>query len=75
MSVGAVHVIILNWRSAQMSLRSAEAAVIAMEGIEGVISLIDNDSGDGSFEEMSREAADRGWTCRRPPAGAAVGAI
>ncbi len=34
MSVGAVHVIILNWRSAQMSLRSAEAAVIAMEGIE-----------------------------------------
>ena len=62
MSVGAVHVIILNWRSAQMSLRSAEAAVIAMEGIEGVISLIDNDSGDGSFEEMSREAADRGWT-------------
>ena len=48
-----------------MSLRSAEAAVIAMEGIEGVISLIDNDSGDGSFEEMSREAADRGWTAER----------
>lgn len=57
-----VHVIILNWRSAEMTLRSAEAAVAAMEGIGGVISLVDNDSGDGSFEAMSAEAEARGWT-------------
>ena len=62
MSGGSVHVIILNWRSAAMSLRSAEAAMIAMEGIDGVVSLIDNDSGDGSFETMTAEADARGWT-------------
>lgn len=62
MSGGSVHVIILNWRSAQMSLRSAEAAVAAMEGIEGVISLVDNDSGDGSFETMREAAEARVWT-------------
>lgn len=62
MTAGVVHVIILNWRSAEMSLRSAQAAVVAMEGITGVISLVDNDSGDGSFEQMSQTANARGWT-------------
>lgn len=62
MTTGSVHVVILNWRSAQMSLRCAAAAVTAMEGIAGAISLIDNDSGDGSFETMQAEAEARGWT-------------
>lgn len=62
MTAGVVHVIILNWRTAEMSLRAAEAALTAMKGIEGLITLVDNDSGDGSFETMSRAAADRGWT-------------
>ena len=58
---GSVQVIILNWRTAPMTLRAAEAAIAAMAGIEGVITLIDNDSGDGSFDHIRAEAAARGW--------------
>lgn len=53
--------VILNWRSAEMTLQSAEAALVAMEGIEGALIIVDNDSGDGSFETMSRVVAERGW--------------
>ncbi|NEX46818.1 glycosyltransferase [Pseudotabrizicola algicola] len=53
--------VILNWRTAQMTLRAAEAALIAMHGIEGALVIVDNDSGDGSFEVMAAEVAARGW--------------
>ena len=53
--------VILNWRTADMTLRSCEAALVAMEGIEGGVIIVDNDSGDGSFEQMSAEVAARGW--------------
>ncbi|MFN4100012.1 MAG: glycosyltransferase family 2 protein [Pararhodobacter sp.] len=51
--------VILNWRTADMTLKAAQAAMIAMEGIEGAITLVDNDSQDGSFEAMTEAAA--GW--------------
>ncbi|TPE49743.1 glycosyltransferase family 2 protein [Amaricoccus solimangrovi] len=54
-----VLVVILNYRTAGMTLRAAGAAVRAMEGIPGGIVLVDNDSRDGSFERL-RDAA-RGW--------------
>ncbi|MBU3029966.1 glycosyltransferase family 2 protein [Paracoccus marinaquae] len=53
--------VILNWRTAEMTLRSAEAAVAAMAGIEGAIVIVDNDSGDGSEDRLRRAVADRGW--------------
>lgn len=53
--------VILNWRSADMTLRSAEAALIALDGIEGALTIVDNDSGDGSFEKLTAEVAARGW--------------
>lgn len=53
--------VLLNWRSAEMTLRAAEAALIALEGIEGALVIVDNDSGDGSFEAMTAEAQKRGW--------------
>lgn len=56
---GSVHCIILNWRTADMTLRAAQAAMRAMEGIEGAITIVDNDSQDGSFEAMA--AAADGW--------------
>ncbi|CAM3211608.1 glycosyltransferase family 2 protein [Paracoccus nototheniae] len=59
---GSVHVIILNWRSADMTLRAGACAVTAMQGIAGTVTLIDNASGDGSFETMSQHAARQGWT-------------
>lgn len=53
--------IILNWRSEKMTLRSIEAAMIALEGVEGALVVVDNDSGDGSFEALSQEVVRRGW--------------
>lgn len=53
--------VILNWRTPDMTLRSAEAALKALEGIEGALVIVDNASGDGSFEAMSTEVRARGW--------------
>ena len=51
--------VILNWRTPDMTLRAAQAARIAMEGIPGAITIVDNDSGDGSFEALTQATA--GW--------------
>jgi N-acetylglucosaminyl-diphospho-decaprenol L-rhamnosyltransferase len=53
--------IILNWRSQMMTLRSIEAALRALEGVDGALVVVDNDSGDGSFEAISLEVRQRGW--------------
>ncbi|WP_114967237.1 glycosyltransferase family 2 protein [Alkalilacustris brevis] len=54
--------VILNYRTAEMTLHAAEAALQAMEGIAGGLVIVDNASGDGSFEKISAEAGRRGWT-------------
>ncbi|MGL4236949.1 glycosyltransferase family 2 protein [Tabrizicola sp.] len=51
--------VLLNWRTAEMTLKAADAAEVAMEGIPGGIVVVDNDSGDGSFEKMSEALKDR----------------
>ena len=56
-----VMTVILNWRTAEMTLRAAEAAVRAMDGMEGAIVIVDNDSQDGSFEAMSQAVVAKGW--------------
>lgn len=50
--------VLLNWRTAEMTLKAAAAAERAMEGIAGGIVVVDNDSGDGSFERMSDALRD-----------------
>ena len=55
--------VILNWRTAEMTLKSADAAERAMEGIAGGIVVVDNDSGDGSFEKMSEALRGRPRFC------------
>jgi len=59
--MATVLTVILNWRTADMTLRAAEAAVMAMEGIEGAIVIVDNDSQDGSFEMLTTQVQARGW--------------
>lgn len=51
--------IILNWRTADMTLKATQSAMAAMDGIDGAITIVDNDSQDGSFEKMS--AATQDW--------------
>lgn len=55
--------VILNWRSADMTLIAAETALREMTGIDGALTIVDNDSGDGSFEAMMQAVAARGWDC------------
>jgi hypothetical protein len=45
--------VLLNWRTAEMTLQAAEAAERAMDGLAGAIVVVDNDSGDGSYERMA----------------------
>ncbi len=49
--------VILNWRTAEMTLRAVAAAELAMSGIAGEITVVDNDSGDGSFETLTAALA------------------
>ena len=42
-----------------MTLRAAALAEVAMAGIAGAITVVDNDSGDGSFERMSEALAGK----------------
>lgn len=59
--------ILLNWRTAAMTLAAAEAALAALEGIDGALTIVDNASGDGSFEWLSAESARRGWDLGAQP--------
>ncbi|MGL4320788.1 MAG: glycosyltransferase family 2 protein [Paracoccaceae bacterium] len=53
--------VILNWRTPAMTLKATEAALRAMEPIAGAVTIVDNDSGDGSFEALSAAVSQRGW--------------
>lgn len=59
--MASVLTVILNWRTAEMTLRAVEAALRAMEPVQGAITIVDNDSGDGSYEVLSTAVAQRGW--------------
>lgn len=54
--------VILNYRTAEMTLAATEAALEAMQGIAGGLVIVDNASGDGSFEHIDSEIRRRGWT-------------
>jgi GT2 family glycosyltransferase len=41
-----------------MTLRAAEASRVAMRALDGAITIIDNDSQDGSFEYLTQHTAD-----------------
>jgi N-acetylglucosaminyl-diphospho-decaprenol L-rhamnosyltransferase len=53
--------VVLNWRTPDMTLRAVEAALREMQGMDGALTVVDNASGDGSFEAISRAVAERGW--------------
>ena len=57
----SVLTVILNWRTAEMTLTATEAARRAMQGIEGAITIVDNDSQDGSYEALCAAVDERGW--------------
>lgn len=56
--MSSVLCVILNWRTPEMTLKAVQSALVAMDGIEGAITVVDNDSQDGSYEQMRDAAAD-----------------
>lgn len=61
-----VLVISLNYRTAEMTLRSAQAALRAMQGLDAELVIVDNDSGDGSSETMEAALAGEPWAQGAP---------
>lgn len=53
--------VIVNYRTAALTLKAAEHALREMQEIEGALVIIDNDSQDGSFEDLHAAAKTRGW--------------
>ena len=53
--------VLLNFRTADMTLQALESAVREMKDIAGAITVVDNDSGDGSYEKIRDTVLARGW--------------
>lgn len=54
--------VVLNYKTPELTLRAVEAALREMEGMAGAITVVDNDSGDGSYEMIQKAAQERGWS-------------
>ncbi|MCG7494060.1 glycosyltransferase family 2 protein [Thalassobius sp. Cn5-15] len=61
-SATTVLCIVLNYRTAAMTLRAVACARIAMAPLNGLIVVVDNDSQDGSFEVMRDHVAQADWS-------------
>ena len=61
MQNGSVLTIILNYRTPEMTLQCAQAALGEMEDLTGEVLIIDNGSGDGSWEKLQQGVRERGW--------------
>lgn len=57
----SVQVVVLNWRTPELSMGAAEGALRELQGLDGGVTIVDNDSGDGSFDKMLAQAQARGW--------------
>jgi GT2 family glycosyltransferase len=57
--------IILNYKTPEMTVQSVTAALVAMQDVEGMIVVVDNASGDGSFEALKTAVIDEGWPVER----------
>jgi GT2 family glycosyltransferase len=54
-------IVLLNYKTPDMTLRAADAALRELADLQGELLIIDNDSRDGSFEQLHAAAQDRGW--------------
>ncbi|MGP6089427.1 glycosyltransferase family 2 protein [Antarctobacter jejuensis] len=59
-------VVSLNYKTADMTLRSVRAALHAMQGLEAELAIVDNDSGDGSYERIKAAISQEDWAQGQP---------
>ena len=55
-------IVLLNYKTASMTLKAAQAALEAMDGLDGELLIVDNDSQDGSYEYLKKQVEQQGWT-------------
>ena len=53
--------IVLNYRTADLTIKAVEYALREMTDLNGQVTIVDNDSGDGSYERILDAAQTRGW--------------
>ncbi len=61
MSKPSILCVLLNFRTPDMTLRAAKAALADLRATGGELVIVDNASDDGSLESMRREIVARGW--------------
>ena len=59
-------VVSLNYRTAEMTLKSVQAALAAMQGLDAELVIVDNDSGDGSFARIAQAVETEDWAQGAP---------
>ncbi|WP_439111428.1 glycosyltransferase family 2 protein [Lentibacter sp.] len=64
MSAPSILAVILNYKTPDMTLKAAEAAIRELEGLNAELVIVDNDSQDGSFEALTAGVRDAGWPVR-----------
>jgi GT2 family glycosyltransferase len=64
MNAPSILTVILNYRTLDMTLLAAEAALLAQEALNAEVVIVDNDSGDGSFEALKSAVSARHWPVR-----------
>ncbi len=62
----SILVIILNYRTAPMTLRAARTALEAMRGLRAELIIVDNASGDGSDIALAQALAEEDWANGAP---------
>ncbi len=64
LSVPSLLVVVLNYRTAEMTLRAAEAVLADLPETDSAwaeLAIVDNDSADGSAALLEQAIAERGW--------------
>lgn len=61
MAANSILCIILNYRTPEMTLKAAAAALAEMEDLNGEVLVIENGSADGSWEALQEGVKARGW--------------
>ena len=59
-------IVSLNYRTPEMTLRSVQAALREMAGLNAELVIVDNDSGDASFETMQAALGSEDWAQGAP---------
>lgn len=62
MTQPSILIILLNYRTADMTLRAAQSVLGDMGTMNAEMIIVDNGSGDGSFDRLTQVAHQRGWT-------------